>query len=291
MRARANAGGPNFPTNSIADKSAAATSTALPTSAPKIATASSARTSIPGAEELSRYWSGGKCAGTGATTFSFAPFALEEMAFILPMGLMVAGHVTPIDHQYYSAKSGIGWRGEGGGGTPLLALADGFIVQITHRTEAVGTGQAIQNYDRWRPVIEHSCTFYSYYDEVIGLTDDILKQLTLSGKSQLLQTRIPVKAGQVIGTARVVDLGVVNTEKSLKGFVTPALYNRESWKIFTVDPFDYYAPAVREKLLAMNLRQASPPGGKIDFDVDGRLAGNWFQQGTNGYAGKSNSPR
>ncbi|MBI4305832.1 MAG: hypothetical protein HY678_05885 [Chloroflexi bacterium] len=33
------------------------------------------------------------------------------------------------------------------------------------------------------------------------------------------------------------------------------------------------------------LRKVEPRAGKIDHDVDGRLIGNWFQQGTNAYAG------
>lgn len=38
-------------------------------------------------------------------------------------------------------------------------------------------------------------------------------------------------------------------------------------------------------MLALNPRKIQPYGGKIDFDVAGKLQGNWFQVGTNGYAG------
>jgi hypothetical protein len=142
---------------------------------------------------------------------------MDQLAYILPLGLMVAGHVTPIDHQYYAPKSAIGSQGERSGGPDLYALANGTIVQITHRTESVGTRQVIQNYDRFRVVIEHTCTFWSYYDEMTSLSADILSQISLSGASQNLQTRIAVKEGQVIGTAQTVDLGVADTQKPLTG--------------------------------------------------------------------------
>ena len=37
---------------------------------------------------------------------------------------------------------------------------------------------------------------------------------------------------------------------------------------------------MRSQLLAKSLRTAEPPGGKIDYDVDGKLVGNWFLEGT-----------
>lgn len=71
--------------------------------------------------------------------------------------------------------------------------------------------------------------------------------------------------------------------------MVPQSYVREPWKIYTVDPLEYFAPAIREKLQALNLRQVEPRGGKIDYDVDGKLVGNWFQEGTNGYNGANPS--
>jgi hypothetical protein len=33
------------------------------------------------------------------------------------------------------------------------------------------------------------------------------------------------------------------------------------------------------------MREASPRWGKIDYDIDGKLIGNWFRQGSGGYGG------
>jgi hypothetical protein len=59
----------------------------------------------------------------------------------------------------------------------------------------------------------------------------------------------------------------------------------EPWKIHTVDLFASFKEPLRSQLLAKNPRSARPRSGKIDYDIDGMLVGNWFERGTNGYAG------
>ena len=49
-----------------------------------------------------------------------------------------------------------------------------------------------------------------------------------------------------------------------------------------MDPFDYFEEPLRTRLLEKNLRTAEPMGGRIDFDIDGRLVGNWFLEGAKG---------
>jgi len=59
----------------------------------------------------------------------------------------------------------------------------------------------------------------------------------------------------------------------LKGFVVPEQFNhRDPHKTHVVDPFDYLDEPLRSRLLAVNPRKTKPLGGKIDYDVDGRLA-------------------
>ncbi|MSR54663.1 MAG: hypothetical protein EXS09_15450 [Gemmataceae bacterium] len=57
------------------------------------------------------------------------------------------------------------------------------------------------------------------------------------------------------------------------------------WKVHTVDPFDYVAEPLRAKLLALNPRKVEPFGGRIDYNIDGRLVGNLYREKTGGYAG------
>src|SRR2546422_10387589 len=44
------------------------------------------------------------CRGKGPGTITASPIALGDLAYIQPMGLMIGGHVTPIDHGYFYIK-------------------------------------------------------------------------------------------------------------------------------------------------------------------------------------------
>jgi hypothetical protein len=105
--------------------------------------------------------------------------------------------------------------------------------------------------------------------------------------------RIPVKAGQVVGQigGRSLDVSAVNSEVTLKGFLTPRLYGHYAWRVHVVDPFDYMDEPLKSRLLRLNARKVEPYFGKIDYDIRGRLVGNWFRQGSGGYPGDRRDPR
>ena len=156
--------------------------------------------------------------------------------------------------------------------------ADGYVTQV----------EFLEN--DYRVIIEHSCDVYSIYihlEQLAGPLED-LNDTVSWGKPQYV--RIPVNAGETIaldgGTAGF-DFSVHDNTVILPGFINPASYVVEPWKIHTVDPYDYFDEPVRSQLLTKNLRQIEPLGGKIDYDVSGRLIGNWFVEGTNGYQGIS----
>lgn len=236
------------------------------------------------ASDLRSYWSHGTCQGQGPVRYTVAPMRPEDIGTIIPLGAMVGGHVTPIDHQYYTPKD----LAAGPYAYDVYAPADGAIVHIQHRTSLEGSAEQPRRYDDYRVVIEHSCTFWTYYDLITRLDPTIVDQLGEPvPDNRPLLVRVPVKAGQVIGQVggRTLDIGTVNGEVTLPGFVDPAHYDREPWKVHTVDPFNYFDEPLRSTLLALNVRTVPPLGGKIDYDLDGRLVGNWFKEGTNGYAG------
>ena len=74
-----------------------------------------------------------------------------------------------------------------------------------------------------------------------------------------------------------LDFEVHDTQFVLDGIVVSSRYSQ--FHINTVNPFDYFEEPLRTQLLEKNLRAAEPRGGKIDFDIDGRLVGNWFLEG------------
>ena len=99
------------------------------------------------------------------------------------------------------------------------------------------------------------------------------------------QVNVLVTAGESLGRYwGSVDYNVVDEEVTLD-FLVPESYDAEPWKIHVKDPFDYFTEPIHSQLLEKCLRSAEPEGGKIMYDVDGRLVGNWFLEGTNGYRG------
>ncbi|MBI4139317.1 hypothetical protein HY479_04195 [Candidatus Uhrbacteria bacterium] len=223
--------------------------------------------------------SDGKCTGSGVPyKLSVSPMKPEDFSMIIPYGLMIGGHVTPIDHQYFAPKDYNSPRDA----YDVRAMADSRIVSIQPRTDTRGT--------EYRMVFTVSCTFLYYYDLVTSLAPDIKAAYDAADDGSGRYTRgvdIPVKAGQVIGRigGQTLDFAVWDTTKKLTGFIVPEHYREESWKINTVDPLDYYTDELKALALSKYIRSVPPISGKIDYDVDGKLIGNWFLEGTDGYRG------
>jgi hypothetical protein len=227
------------------------------------------------------------CHGSGTVPLTTLPMALGDFATLLPYGTVVGGHVTPIDHMYFTPADWPGHRDE----YEVHAIADGQIVDIQTRPSTFAPGSTASSVE-YRIWIDHTCTFHSYVDLVTSLSPRLLEWYnaykTTGGRDA---TRLSIQAGELMGKigGQTLDFGVYNDDKTLPGLLVPEHYVRESWKIHTDDPFLYFTEPVRSQLLAKDVRNAEPRCGKIDYDVEGRAVGNWFLQGTNGYAGANPS--
>jgi hypothetical protein len=213
--------------------------------------------------------SSGQCSGSGETTFTHLPMDAADFSLLVPYGVTVGGHVTPVDHQYFSPADFHSAKDK----YPVYAMADAKITGIeVHPPENGSNG-------RIRMVFMVSCTFFYYYDLVTSVEPGI----------DAAHLPISVKAGQLIGHigGQTLDFAVWNTKKPLSGFINPASYDGEAWKIYTADPFPYYSADLRQIVESKDPRQADPIAGKIDYDIDGRLIGNWFLEGSGGYSGTS----
>jgi hypothetical protein len=195
------------------------------------------------------------------------------------MGLAIFEHVTPADHMYIWGVN----RNAAANTYAVYAPAAGFITTIQHRSSFDGNGR-----NDYRVVFEHSGTFFTYYDLLDSIDAAILAQIPGGiGRGEFKATRIPVAGGQLVGRigGKSLDFAVVDSTRTNPGFVIPDHYISEPWKVFTVDPFEAFTPAVRQQLLAKALRTQDPRGGRIGYDLSGRLIGNWFTEGSNGYSG------
>lgn len=235
--------------------------------------------------DLNQFWSQGKAVGKGPVKLATFPLKVEDIRQVLPMGMMVGGHVTPSDHLYIVPKDPKADDDH----YEVLAVADGFIVQIQRPPAGNPDPAVTRKAGEYKLVLEHSASCWSYLGLINSLDPAVAKAVGEIKPGPFVAVRIPVKAGQVIGKTgggHSFDFALVDTAVTRKGFANAEQFrNRDPWKPHTVDPFDYLDKPLKDTLLALNPRTAEPRGGRIDYDTDGRLVGNWYKEKTGGYAG------
>lgn len=221
-----------------------------------------------------------QCGPLGRVVFTNAVMDPATIASITPQGMMIAGHVTPIDHGYLAGRSldkpkasrtDADWL-------PVAVPADGTILELS----MLGSPTEL------RVVIEHACETYSIYmvlNRVAGILapyhDDLMAKRSL-------RLDLSVAAGTVFGEQRdnPLDFSVHVGSAWLPGFVAPFSYTvGEGWKPFTVDPWPHFSPDLGTAYHNKMQRTTEPRWGVIDHDIAGTAAGNWFVQGTLGYSG------
>jgi hypothetical protein len=134
--------------------------------------------------------------------------------------------------------------------------------------------------------IMHSCQYYSIFIHVHKLDPAITSVVGKLDPNTSKKVSIELKAGDKVGKigGSAFDWTLVDTKTTLTGFISPALYTGESWKINSIDPLSVYTGTLKTKLQSLSLRSSEPYGGKIDFDKKGALIGNWFRTGSGGYS-------
>jgi len=180
--------------------------------------------------------------------------------------------VTPVNHHYFQNFDNQEYDIE------VYSPGKGYITVIGHMPDAVEDGKD------YHITIEFTCTLSSYYIYVSNLPEKIKKHAPPFHEYR--GVRIPVEAGELIGYYKNnLDFNLIDEEVNLSGFIVPEHYAVESYKTHIVsDTYDYFNEPVKSKLIEKSVRIAEPMSGKIDYDIDGKLAGNWFLAGSNYYA-------
>ena len=218
------------------------------------------------------------CDNNNRVNMTHLPMNMDDVSSVTPVGLTAGAHVTPIDHLYFYPKEGPRDK------YPVYAMADGYITGIGTRGVNVSTGE--KRPTEYRIVMQHSCQTLSYFDLVTKLDQSIIDKFP-DAATKGMSGRFPIKAGQEIGRigAQSLDTAIYNKDLILKGFIHPSMYKAEPWKVHTDQFFTYFSEPLRSQMLAKNARKVEPVSGKIDYDQPGKLIGNWFKVGNNGYAG------
>ncbi len=136
--------------------------------------------------------SNGQCHGTGIVEFTSPPLPIDQVGLVEPMGQMIGGHVTPIDHGYIFGVHG--HNGATPNEYPVLAPADGLIVNMTATARS---GQ--ENFVDHAITFSFTCTLSVHYLNMDSFDDHILEQSGEVTEDKPWAGAIPVKAGEVIG--------------------------------------------------------------------------------------------
>jgi hypothetical protein len=212
--------------------------------------------------------------------FSHLPTQLSEMLEFGPIGSI---RVIPKAHGGFMLKT---FMQEAN--IPVYAMSDGIIYNILKDTRTAGPGFAPPEYqgyeyDDFTFNIAVSRTANMWYGHVSRLADEIIMAAPglNAGRGVENRVRIEITAGQIIGYIGPhpgFDIGMYDLSKELD-FANPSRYYKEYRH--TQPWTDYLIPALREQIWAINPRTIDPRGGKINHDIGGTLAGNWFLEGTN----------
>ena len=216
--------------------------------------------------------------------FTSPVLPLDQLAPSIPYGMMVGGHVTPIDHAYLGIKalSKSASQLTAADYVPVTAPADGVITELSN----------LGSPNSYRVVINHGCNLYSVYmvmNKVTGVLASLASQASNSG---YLKTNVKVKAGEEFGRQgeTMLDFNVFDGTQWLSGFQNIQAYlTLDTWKPYTADYLPFFSSEIRTAMEAQLQKTSSPRVGKIDHDIAGTASGNWFLAGTNGYAGRLNS--
>ncbi len=184
----------------------------------------------------------------GPVIFEISPIEYAAISLATPLGnLNPPGHTFPSNHMGFYLK--------GDAHHPVKAHASGTVSQLHYN----------EGFDDYAIQFKHTATFYSYLDHVENPRPSI-------------KVGARVQAGDSVGMATsYLDIGVIDYDTT-RHFIIPGRYHENSLHCGNV--YLYFAADVREHLLAKNTRTSEPRGGKIDFDIDGALSGNWFLEGT-----------
>ena len=166
------------------------------------------------------------------------------------------GNINPPGHTFPSNHIGFYIRGDEF--IPVYAMAEGTITSLYYNEWS----------DDYRIEFTYSESVLYYLDHICNLSI-----YTREGAS--------IEAGDLLGYAETsqgaFDIGVVNyTVENM--FIVPDRYHE--FYLFYDDPYEYFTDSIREILELKNPRIGEPKGGKVDFDLDRTLAGNWFLEGT-----------
>ncbi len=203
----------------------------------------------------------------GRITFSLLPVDLDRIAGFIGLGNL---NVLPEDHGAFVAP-------EQEPTIPVYAPADGWI-----ETLIIDDSVPTYGYDLTMR-IRYSTTIVTNYGHLSDFSPYVWGAAGTLEKGVSKNVNIPVSAGEVVawaGSRGGFDFYVGDDELELQ-FINPSRYPYPWLKAGYY--YDYFDEPVLSQLRAVTIRQDEPRAGKVDFDIPGKIIGNWFLEGTEGW--------
>jgi len=186
---------------------------------------------------------------TGSLSFTVAPVDPAALQFIVPLGnLGPWAHTLPTDHAYFYHHLGAGSF------APLTVVAPAAgVIENTYP----GTNGEVKVWVR----VNRQFTYY--FDHIV-----------LAGG---LSPGARVEAGAVLGVSGAIAFDfAVRDMGSPVGFIVPARYGMDT--LYGQSPLKFFVEPLRSQFYAKVQRASGDLDGRVNYDVDGTLSGNWFAE-------------
>ena len=169
---------------------------------------------------------------------------------------------------------------------PVFAVASGVIVVAGHGTRYMDYPDVPpelqgKSYEDYHLILQISKSVRVNYAHVSALNFSILPELEdLPADERGHNVEIIVNAGDIlgwIGPHPAMDFSV--TDYTLKlNFLNPSRYPES--QLYAADIYNYFKEPQLSEMNNIAARSAPPFGGKVDYDIKGKIIGNWFLIGT-----------
>lgn len=219
----------------------------------------------------------------GKVLFTHSPIDIGGAKWFIGMG---EPNVMPKDHGGFVLAVPYVFPAS----VPVLAVADGVIILASNGTRAVpnipDAPQSVwgREYNDHLLVLKVSKSVQVNYAHVTTFHPTLATKLGNLPKDEVgHNVAVEVQGGDTLGFVgphAAMDFSVTDFSLELN-FLNPSRYPTNH--PFAAHVFDYFQEPVLSQVLEITPRQIPPRGGKVDYDIEGRIVGNWFLEGTTSF--------
>ena len=219
----------------------------------------------------------------GKVFFTHGPIDISGAIWFIGMG---EPNVMPKDHGGFTLAAPYVFPAS----VPVLAVADGVIILASNGTRAVpNIPEAPESvwgreYNDHLLVLKVSKSVQVNYAHITTFHPKLGAILENLPKDEVgHNVAVEVHGGDTLGFVGphgAMDFSVTDFSLELN-FLNPPRYPTNH--PFAAHVFDYFQDPALSQILDITPRQIPPRGGKVDYDMEGRIVGNWFLEGTTSF--------